>query len=163
MKSKERRHCQPCTGCCDGWVQMVIDGVAVYPGSPCPHSTGSGCDDYANRPKDPCDNFNCGWILEDSPLPEWMKPDKGKVIVIFNKLNWNGLPVDLAVPVGRRIPPRSLDWLKKFSERNMRPLMFMEQIVEAGRFQKQQKIYGHGPRAFQQDLLRWQREGRKIW
>ena len=90
-------------------MQVVIGGVPVYPGSPCPHSTGSGCDDYVNRPKDPCDNFNCGWILDDSPLPEWMKPNKAKVIVIFNKLNWNGLPVDLAVPVGRRIPPRSLD------------------------------------------------------
>jgi hypothetical protein len=142
---------------------MVIGGVSVYPGHPCPHSTGTGCDDYENRPVDPCDNFNCGWIIPNSPLPEWMKPSNGKVIVIFNKLQWNAVPVDLAVPVGRRIPPRSLQWLKKFAEKHMRPLIFTEQIVENGKFQKQQQILGHGPPAFQQDLVRWQREGRKLW
>ena len=55
---------------------MTIKGHPVYPGRPCPHSTGRGCDDYANRPKDPCIDFNCGWVVADSPLPEWMKPDK---------------------------------------------------------------------------------------
>jgi hypothetical protein len=96
---------------------MVIDGVQVYPGRPCPHSTAKGCDIYENRPIDPCANFYCGWIVPNSPLPEWMKPNNGKVIVIFNKLQWNGIPVDLAVPVGKRIPPRSLEWLKKICRR----------------------------------------------
>jgi hypothetical protein len=159
----EKRTCQPCTGCCDGWVQMEIGGVPVYPGHPCPHSTGCGCDDYKNRPVDPCDNFNCGWVVENSPLPEWMKPNNGKVIVIFNKLKWNGLPVDLAVPVGKRIPPRSLNWLKQFAEQHGRPLIFTEQIVEKGKFQQQQQISGHGPPEFQRDLVRWQREGRRLW
>jgi hypothetical protein len=92
-----------------------------------------------------------------------MKPNNGKVIVIFNKLQWNGIPVDLAVPVGKRIPPRSLEWLKKFAEENMRPLIYTEQIVEDGKFQKQQQVMGHGPPAFQQDLMRWQREGKELW
>jgi hypothetical protein len=142
---------------------MVIGDTPVYPGHPCPHSTGSGCDDYENRPIDPCDHFNCGWIIENSPLPDWMKPNNGKVIVIFNKLTWNGLPVDLAVPVGKRIPPRSLNWLKQFSEQHRRPLIFTEQIVEKGEFQKQQQMISHGPPEFQQDMLRWQREGQKLW
>lgn len=141
---------------------MIIDGVQVYPGSPCPHSTGNGCDDYSNRPKDPCDNFYCGWIIKDSPLPEWMKPSNGHVIVIFNKLSWNGYPVDLAVPVGKRIPPRSLDWLKKFSEKHGRPLVYTEQI-EAGKFQKEQQVFGYGPPAFQQDLMRLLEEGKKLF
>jgi hypothetical protein len=142
---------------------MVIGGVPVHPGRPCPHSTGQGCDDYEHRPVDPCHNFNCGWILPDSPLPEWMQPCKGKVIVIFNVMRWNGVPVDLAVPVGRRIPPRSLAWLKKFAEDHGRPLIYTEQIVENGQFQKEQNILGHGPPAFQQDLIRWRQEGRQLW
>ena len=160
---EEKRECSPCTACCDGWVQMLINGVPVYPGRPCPHSTGSGCDDYNNRPKDPCVNFNCGWIIKGSPLPDWMRPDKGKVIVMFNKLNWNGYPVDLAVPAGKRIPPRSLEWLKNFAATNSRPLIYTEQVTESGEFQKQQQIFGYGPPAFQQDLLRWQQEGKKLW
>jgi hypothetical protein len=142
---------------------MVIGDVPVFPGNPCPHSSGRGCDDYENRPKDPCDNFNCGWIIPNSPLPDWMKPDNGKVIVIFNKLSLNGFTADLAVPVGKRIPPRSLQWLQKFSETQMRPLVYTEQIVEAGKFQKQQQVFGYGPPAFQQELLRWQQEGKKLW
>ena len=81
-----------------------------------------------NRPQDPCINFNCGWVVGESPLPDWMKPDNAKVIVIFNKMNWRGLPVDVAVPVGRKIPPRALNWLKDFSQRSGRPLLFSEQI-----------------------------------
>jgi hypothetical protein len=92
-----------------------------------------------------------------------MKPNNGKVIVIFNKLTWNGLPVDLAVPVGKRIPPRSLNWLKQFAEQHGRPLIFTEQIVEKGEYQKQQQMTSHGPPEFQQDMLRWQREGKKLW
>ena len=102
-------------------------------------------------------------MIHESPLPEWMQPNNAKVIVIFNKLSWNGYPVDLAVPVGERIPPRSLDWLKKFSEENRRPLIYMEQIKKSGRFQKEQHLFGHGPPAFQQDVLRWREEGKMLW
>ena len=110
------RSCQPCTACCDGWVKMTIQGVPVFPGHPCPHSTRQGCDDYLNRPIDPCVNFSCGWIMAASPLPDWMKPDNARVIVLFNKFQWQGVPVDLAVPVGKRIPPRALTWLRNFAE-----------------------------------------------
>lgn len=142
---------------------MVIDGAEVYPGHPCPHSSGAGCKIYDNRPVDPCINFNCGWIVPDSPLPDWLKPSNAKVIVIFNKLQWNGIPVDLAVPVGKRIPPRSLEWLKKFSDNYKRPLIYTEQIVENGEFQKQQQFYAYGPVAFQQEMARRQQEVGKLW
>nr|VFJ90051.1 MAG: hypothetical protein BECKH772A_GA0070896_100198 [Candidatus Kentron sp. H]VFJ91394.1 MAG: hypothetical protein BECKH772B_GA0070898_100178 [Candidatus Kentron sp. H]VFJ98064.1 MAG: hypothetical protein BECKH772C_GA0070978_100188 [Candidatus Kentron sp. H] len=157
------RECRPCAGCCDGWVRMVIDATPVYPGRPCPHSTGAGCDDYENRPADPCRAFQCGWVIENSPLPDWMKPSDGKVIVLFDKLNWNGYPVDLAVPVGEKIPPESLAWLEAFSRKHGRPLMYTEQVVEAGRFQRQQQVFGYGPPAFQRTLLRWEREGKRLW
>nr|VFK17013.1 MAG: hypothetical protein BECKLFY1418C_GA0070996_102815 [Candidatus Kentron sp. LFY] len=131
--------------------------------TPCPHSTGGGCDDYDNRPGDTCGNFDCAWIIEGSLLPDWMKPNNAKVIVILDKLNWNGLAVDLAVPVGRRIPPRSLDWLIGYSRENMRPLIYTEQVMASGKFQRQQQIFGYGPPAFQQDLLRWRQEGKRLW
>ena len=160
---KPARTCQPCTGCCDGWVQMMIEGVAVYPGHPCPHSTGRGCDDYEHRPVDPCVTFNCGWILEGSPLPDWMKPNQARVIVLFSKLQWRGLPVDLAVPTGKRIPPRALNWLKRFAEDRMRPLIYTEQIVKDGAFQKQQLLHAFGPPAFQAEAARWQEQGIDLW
>jgi hypothetical protein len=141
---------------------MTIGGVSVFPGRPCPHSTGSGCDDYANRPAS-CVKFNCGWVIDGSPLPEWMKPNNAKVIVVFNKLQWMGRPVDLAVPVGKRIPPRALNWLKAFAVQHGRPLIYTEQIVVDGEYQPEQQVFGHGPPAFQQQLAAWQAEGRRLW
>lgn len=163
MKQNVARNCMSCTACCDGWLQIKIGDAQVYPGCACPFSTGKGCSNYENRPKDPCIDFNCGWVISNSPLPEWMKPNNSKVIVMFNKREWNGYPVDLAVPVGKRIPPRSLQWLKTFSEQHYRPLIYTEQIIENGKYQVKQEVFGYGPSAFQQDLLRWQELGEKLW
>lgn len=142
---------------------MTIQGIPVYPGKPCPHSTGSGCDDYANRPIDPCINFNCGWVIDGSPLPDWMKPENAKVIVVFNKTTWRNLPVDVAVPVGRRIPPRALNWLKEFAASHGRPLLFSEQVKENGEYQQEQLFSAHGPPEFQQHVERLMREGKPLW
>ncbi len=158
-KRAASRDCQPCTACCDGWLQIRVNGTPVYPGSPCPHSTGSGCDDYANRPVDPCVHFICGWRMEGSPLPEWMKPNNSRVIVLFNQHRWRGLPVDVAVPVGRRIPPRALKWLQQFAEANNRMLLYSEQIVENGRYTVQQAVSAYGPPEFQQDMAAAMRAG----
>lgn len=142
---------------------MTINGIPVFPGQPCPHSTGHGCNDYVNRPTDPCINFNCGWVIPGSPLPDWMKPNLAKVIVIFNKTTWNGLPVDVAVPVGRRIPPRALQWLKQFAEQHGRPLLFSEQVKEQGRYTREQLFSAHGPAPFRQHIAELVRQNRPLW
>ena len=161
-KKPLERECQPCTACCDGWLQIHVKGVPVYPGRPCPHSTGSGCNDYANRPVDPCVHFICGWRMDRSPLPDWMKPNNAKVIVLFNQDRWRGLPVDVAVPVGRRIPPRALNWLKQFAETNNRILMYSEQIVDNGVFTKQQSVAAFGPAEFQQAMAEQAQRGTPV-
>jgi hypothetical protein len=163
VKKKINRECQPCTACCDGWVKMDIKGVPVYPGSACPHSTKQGCDDYDNRPVNPCDYFNCGWIMKESPLPDWMKPNNSKVMIIFDKLQWLGMSVDLAVPVGKRIPPRSLNWLKQFSEQYNRPLLYMEHEKKKGIYQPKPLIFAYGPPTFQDQMSQWQAQGKTFW
>ncbi len=163
MPKTKPRTCQPCTACCDGWVSMNINGTDVYPGKPCPHSTGKGCDDYENRPKDPCDHFNCAWIMKNSPLPDWMKPNNAKVLVVLDKLQWQGLSVDLAVPVGKRIPPRALNWLKQFANEYGRPLIYTEQIIENGVMSPEQNMIAYGPDAFQQEVSQWVQSGKKLW
>ena len=92
-----------------------------------------------------------------------MKPSESKVIVIFNTREWNGYPVDLAVPVGKSIPEKSLQWLMQFSAAHIRPLIYTEQIEKDGEFQVQQEVFGYGPPAFQADLLNWQAAGEKLW
>ena len=146
------RSCQPCTACCDGWLQIRIGDVPVSPGKPCPHSTGSGCRIYADRPVDPCVRFACGWKMGGSPLPEWMRPDNAKVIVLPDQERWHHMPVDIAVPVGKRIPPRALNWLKQFAERNSRALLYSEQIMEHGAYTARQRVTAYGPTEFQREM-----------
>src|SRR5439155_10475649 len=56
------RRCGECTACCDGWLKINVYGVEVYPGHPCPHSSGHHCLIYERRPLDPCQRFFCGWL-----------------------------------------------------------------------------------------------------
>lgn len=153
------RQCQPCTACCDGWVRMTIHGQDVYPGKPCVHSTGAGCNDYTNRPVDPCVKFACGWVIPQSPLPDWMQPNHSRTMVLFEQYRWRGIPVDLAVPVGRRIPGRALDWLKNFCSRHGRLLIYTEQIKENGQYSREQNYLAFGPQVFLQEVATWIERG----
>lgn len=156
------RHCQPCTACCDGWVRIAIEGIEVYPGHPCPHSTGSGCRIYAERPVDPCVNFECGWKQAGSPLPDWLRPDLAGVMLLPGAFAWNGLPVDVAVPVGSRIPAAALAWLKEHALASRRPLIYLEQLDTDG-VQRMQDAIAFGPPAFQAEMARRLAAGERFW
>lgn len=90
--------------------------------------------------------------MENSPLPDWMKPDNAKVIVLFDKYQWRGLPVDYAVPVGRRIPPRALMWLKQFAQNQRRLLLYAEQIMEDRQYTARQAVHVFGPEEFRLEV-----------
>ncbi len=163
LPTQPARSCQPCTACCDGWLRIQVGGRAVHPGHPCQHSTGAGCNDYKHRPFDPCVMFHCGWRIDDSPLPEWMKPDNSKVIVLLNKASWRGMPVDVAAPVGKKIPPRALNWLKQFAETRGRALVHSEQVVQDGAYTGKQAYFAYGPPEFQQEMAELVSRGEWLW
>ncbi|HTH94297.1 MAG TPA: hypothetical protein VL550_03620 [Rhodocyclaceae bacterium] len=162
MSESIGRSCDSCTACCDGWVSMNIGGCEVYPGKPCPNSTGTGCKDYANRPDDPCRQFHCAWVTNGSPLPEWMKPNQAGVLVLLGKHQWRGIPVDVALPVGAKIPEPSLNWMQAFVRDHGRLLIYTEPIQSPNGFMKQQQTFAYGPPAFQAEMLANQRNG-NLW
>ncbi len=82
---------------------------------------------------------------------------------MFDKLQWMGLSVDLAVPVGKRIPPRALRWMQQFSQQHNRPLLYTEQIIENKKLTGEQLVYAFGPPAFQQQVVDWQSQGCSLW
>ena len=157
------RQCQPCSACCDGWVQITVRGCEAYPGHPCPHSTGSGCDDYENRPVNPCRQFECAWKQSNSRLPERFRPDQSGALVIDHILDWEGLVVDLAVPVGREIPEATLQWLMEQAETQMRPLIYQMQDPEVDHLEKNPLTLAYGPPAFQQWVMAQNAQGRAFW
>lgn len=158
-----QRNCQPCTACCDGWVQIKVKGCEAYPGHPCPHSTGKGCDDYENRPVDPCRQFECAWVKQGSKLPDDFRPNECGALVIDGLLTWQGLAVDLAVPVGREIPEETLNWLMKYAEKTLRPLIYQQQDPSSDKLEKNPLTLAYGPPAFQQWVLEQQAKGLSLW
>jgi hypothetical protein len=153
MASAEARHCGTCTACCDGWLRITVQGHEVRPGKPCPFSSGHCCTIYATRPQDPCRAFICGWLARNSPLPEWMRPDKADLILLPANFTWHGQPVDVAVPAGRRPRTKALEWLKAFAADNRRLLLYG---VE-------DEWYAFGPPAFQADMRQRISKGEQLW
>ena len=108
------RKCSERTACCDGWLKINVRGRDVFPGSPCPFSVAHRCSIYEERPVDPCQQFVCGWLMDNSPLPEWMRPDKANLILLPANFRWRGVPVHVAVAVGARPKDKAINWLKDF-------------------------------------------------
>jgi hypothetical protein len=146
------RQCLPCTACCQGWLSAEVLGHRVRAGHPCPHSTPGGCAIYQRRPHVPCRTFVCSWLVEDSPLPDWMRPDACGAIVLLS-MPWEGECVISATPVGRSIPERTLDWLKAYAQNHRRPLIFYERIESGGAFTGL-KRFGFGPPGFRDKVAR---------
>jgi len=159
MTDQAVRQCQSCTACCDGWLTTTINGAAVQPGQPCQHSTRAGCSIYSTRPEIPCRIFVCGWMREDSPLPDWMRPsDCGAIITL--SYDMRGQKVIKAVPIGIRIPERTLDWLKAYAQKQGRPLIFTERIERDGKYLGMH-CFGFGPDEFRESVQDLQLEGQQ--
>jgi len=127
------RECLPCTTCCHGWLYAEVLGNVLQHGHGCPHCIPEGCGVYDIRPNEPCRTYQCSWLVENSPLPDWMRPDLSGVIVLLN-VDWQGRKVITAIPAGQTIPEKSLEWLKSYASQHKRPLLYYERISENGEF-----------------------------
>lgn len=88
----------------------------------------------------------------DSELPDWMRPSECGAIV-FLWFDWQDQKVINAIPVGEKIPERTLDWLKAHAQEQGRPLMFVERIREGDQFTGI-RCLGFGPPGFRQQVDR---------
>ena len=145
-----KRDCLPCTACCRGWLWAEIKGHKVSAGNPCVFSTPGGCAIYSDRPQSPCREFTCSWLVESEILPDWMRPDLSGAIVQLSR-PWHGQLIISAIPVGRAIPERTLDWLKNYAQQNQRALIFFERNVVDGVYSGL-KRFGFGPPSFRRQV-----------
>jgi hypothetical protein len=128
-------------------------GNELRAGQGCPHASAQGCGVYPNRPVVPCRTFVCSWLVEGSPLPDWMRPDLSGAIVLLS-MPWEGEKVISAIPVGQAIPDKTLDWLKQYAQKHSRPLVFYERTRdEQGRFNGLKRL-GFGPPEFRAKVAR---------
>jgi hypothetical protein len=92
-------------------------------------------------------------LLPASPLPDWMRPDRAKVILLPAQLAWRQQPVDVAVPVGPVPDPAALQWLKDFTAARRRLLLYGEHG----------DWYAFGTPEFQVEMADRLRRGEKLW
>lgn len=147
------RQCGPCVACCDGSLRIEVEGHEVYPGKPCPFCSGHDCTIYERRPRDPCQEFVCGWLQPTSPLPDWMRPDKAGLVMLAANFEWRGLRVDVAVATGSGPKAKALAWLQAFSRKEMRPLIY----------QIEGEWHLFGPPEFQQEMKTKLDRGEVLW
>jgi len=147
------RVCGPCTACCDGWLKITIEGQSVEPGRKCQFSSGTDCTNYAGRPVDPCQKFTCGWLAKQSPLPDWMRPDKGRVILLASYFKWHNFAVDVAVPVAEGIAEDAFAWLTHFAASTKRLLIY----------QLDKEWYAFGPPDFQSEMAERIKKQGQFW
>lgn len=147
------RPCGDCSLCCEGWLKTRVMNIQIDVGKPCPHCSGHHCTIHADRPRDPCRIFFCGWAVPDSPLPDWLHPSECGVIVLTDRSSWRGKPVDVLVSAGKDPDERLLQWYRHYSINNLRPFIY----------QNEGMWFGFGPMEFQREIAAKARRGEQLW
>ena len=107
-KPKASRACGECTACCQGWLTADINGHKMYPGRPCFYSCQKGCSIYDERPRDPCQTFECAWKSSPAFIPEWMRPDRIGAIAVTQSTN--GVDYVSLIECGKKLDSAVLSW-----------------------------------------------------
>jgi hypothetical protein len=118
-----KRECGTCTKCCEGWLAADIRGYPMFPGKPCFFvEQGVGCKDYENRPKSPCQNFDCSWIKIPG-MPEEFKPEFSNVIISEKDLK--GMKVISVNKAPDNPSPQLLSWIINYVLLNRGNIVWM--------------------------------------
>lgn len=143
-----KRICNPCTACCEGWFVIDTPEVKASLGAPCAYKAKTSCSIYSDRPWDPCKKFSCGWLDVDSPLPEWMRPDRSGAIVLFDKMFWKNKPVIVVVATGSKIPKKTIMEVKKIADLHSRNAIFFEYEKKLNIYTGKKTLLMHGEPLF---------------
>ena len=81
----KKKECGTCTKCCEGWLKADINDQKIFPGKPCIFvrqnpEDGFGCNNYKDRPENPCKTYRCFW-LDNESVPDAFKPENTGVII----------------------------------------------------------------------------------
>ncbi len=153
LPAGEPRPCGDCSLCCDGWLKTRVLGHDISLGHPCRYTDGHQCTIHEKRPEDPCRVFFCGWAKAGSHLPQWMWPKESGVIVLTERSQWRGKPVDVLVSAGRDPDEKVLAWYQQYSMENLRPFLY----------QRNELWYGFGPVEFQKEIAAKAARGEALW
>lgn len=108
--------CSECTKCCEGYLSATIKGHEMSPGNPCFFVTkGVGCNDYANRPVEPCVTFQCEW-RRNPYFDEWLSPTNSQAL--FTRQVIEGIPYIALSAAGKPLDGKVLTWGIEYAKTN---------------------------------------------
>ena len=94
------RECGDCTACCK--ISAINAPTLTKPaGVMCPHSTGSNCSIYADRPE-PCRTFFCLWRRVGA-MPDELRPDRIGVMFTIETIAQPSNPFERQFVIGRAV------------------------------------------------------------
>ena len=86
----------------------------MSPGNPCPFVIKEvGCNDYANRPVEPCVTFQCEW-RRNPYFDEWLSPINSQAI--FTRQVIEGISYLALVSAGKPLDAKVLTWGMKHAK-----------------------------------------------
>lgn len=118
---ENKRTCDGCTACCEGWLSGEVYGKKFCPGTPCHFKGESGCSIYEDRPENPCKSFLCEW-MENLDLPEWMKPSVSKIIILKEHDKKRNIEYFDVFEMEEKIDSSVLCWLINYSFKSGIPM-----------------------------------------
>jgi hypothetical protein len=77
--------------------------------------SGKGCGVYADRPKDPCRDFRCQYLVDET-VPEEMKPSNSNVILTVEEIV-PGLEYIIALEAGGSLEGDNLKWVRSLYDK----------------------------------------------
>jgi hypothetical protein len=102
------KSCSGCTKCCEGYLLTNIKGHNVSLGNPCPFVIKDvGCNDYQNRPLDPCSTFQCEW-RRNPYFDEWLSPVNSQAL--FTRQVIEGITYLSLSEAGMSLNAKVLTW-----------------------------------------------------
>lgn len=110
------RVCGQCSECCKGYLTGIAHGYHFSRDNQChfldTDRCGGGCSIYDQRPE-MCSSYQCEWLRHKVMFPNWMKPDKSKVIVTHREVVYKEEPLLWwsAVECDRDMDAKVLSWL----------------------------------------------------
>ena len=159
LRSVVLRSCGDCTACCEGW--LSAKDLKMWAGKACEHKTAAGCGIYANRPENPCKAFQCGWLDGTLPEDEKLKPNHCGAIVLTDRKE-AGWSVWRVVPVGRSVPPATLERITALAAETQQPFVWFERVENFAEEPWKTSTFAAGPEAFLTDM-KWDFSDEDVW
>ena len=120
-----KRSCNGCTKCCEGWLIGEVYGHEMKPGVPCFFLKNERCSIYESRPEHPCRFFECLWLSDPDLVPEEFWPKQSDV-VLYDRFSPKGNPY-LAIHVTNgKLSVEILDWAIQLIQFNKRESIMYE-------------------------------------